>query len=190
MQACTGWPRQEVLSRLLSVQKQVLPDDQLAGPASGRPVHGGLRLLRSLGAPPAGSRSTGPFGTLKGGCSGRPCSTQPGPDHAHSSPRGVGGGGVCRAHAVAAVQIGADPSKEQVEKFVWDTLNSGKVVPGYGHAVLRKTDPRYACQARSARLCCLAAEGRHARAWPHRQLCCMPASQWGPGLRLREGSLS
>lgn len=43
-------------------------------------------------------------------------------------------------------QLGTDPSKEEVEKFVWDTLKSGKVVPGYGHAVLRKTDPRYACQ--------------------------------------------
>ena len=43
-------------------------------------------------------------------------------------------------------QLGDDPTKEEVEKFVWDTLKSGKVVPGYGHAVLRKTDPRYACQ--------------------------------------------
>ncbi|KAK9812133.1 hypothetical protein WJX73_009895 [Symbiochloris irregularis] len=43
-------------------------------------------------------------------------------------------------------QLGTDPSKDEVEKFVWDTLKSGKVVPGYGHAVLRKTDPRYACQ--------------------------------------------
>ena len=48
---------------------------------------------------------------------------------------------------LCAAQLGADPSKEEVEKFVWDTLNSGKVVPGYGHAVLRKTDPRYTCQA-------------------------------------------
>ena len=31
-------------------------------------------------------------------------------------------------------------------QFVWKTLKSGKVVPGYGHAVLRKTDPRYTCQ--------------------------------------------
>jgi citrate synthase len=38
------------------------------------------------------------------------------------------------------------PSKEVLEKFVWDTLNSGQVIPGYGHAVLRKTDPRYAAQ--------------------------------------------
>ena len=41
------------------------------------------------------------------------------------------------------------PSKEEVEKFVWDTLNSGRVIPGFGHAVLRKTDPRYTCQVRA-----------------------------------------
>ena len=29
---------------------------------------------------------------------------------------------------------------------IWDLLNSKRVVPGYGHAVLRKTDPRYTCQ--------------------------------------------
>jgi citrate synthase len=33
-----------------------------------------------------------------------------------------------------------------MKKFVWDTLNSGQVIPGFGHAVLRKTDPRYAEQ--------------------------------------------
>jgi citrate synthase len=27
--------------------------------------------------------------------------------------------------------------------FVRDTLKSGRVIPGYGHAVLRKTDPRF-----------------------------------------------
>jgi len=36
------------------------------------------------------------------------------------------------------------PSKEQLEKYAWETLKSGKVVPGYGHAVLRITDPRFA----------------------------------------------
>ena len=35
------------------------------------------------------------------------------------------------------------PSPEQLEKFAWETLESGKVVPGYGHAVLRITDPRF-----------------------------------------------
>ncbi|RMG60995.1 MAG: citrate (Si)-synthase, partial [Deltaproteobacteria bacterium] len=35
---------------------------------------------------------------------------------------------------------------EELEQYCWDTLNSGKVIPGYGHAVLRKTDPRYMAQ--------------------------------------------
>jgi citrate synthase len=38
------------------------------------------------------------------------------------------------------------PSKEQIEQYVKDTLAAGKVVPGYGHAVLRKTDPRFTAQ--------------------------------------------
>ncbi|MFP5041587.1 citrate (Si)-synthase, eukaryotic, partial [Parasediminibacterium sp. JCM 36343] len=38
------------------------------------------------------------------------------------------------------------PAKEQIEKYVQDTLTGGKVVPGYGHAVLRKTDPRFTAQ--------------------------------------------
>jgi citrate synthase len=37
-------------------------------------------------------------------------------------------------------------SNEELTKAVWDTLNAGQVVPGFGHAVLRKTDPRYTCQ--------------------------------------------
>jgi citrate synthase len=37
-------------------------------------------------------------------------------------------------------------TKEELKKAVWDTLNSGQVVPGFGHAVLRKTDPRYTAQ--------------------------------------------
>lgn len=38
------------------------------------------------------------------------------------------------------------PSKDELSKALWDTLNSGQVIPGYGHAVLRKTDPRYVAQ--------------------------------------------
>jgi citrate synthase len=41
---------------------------------------------------------------------------------------------------------GAEPTEENVKKALWDTLNSGHVIPGYGHAVLRKTDPRYTAQ--------------------------------------------
>lgn len=43
--------------------------------------------------------------------------------------------------------LGSGPyTNEQVTKACWDILNSGRVIPGYGHAVLRKTDPRFTCQ--------------------------------------------
>ena len=42
--------------------------------------------------------------------------------------------------------LGGVPTKDQLHKYLWDTLKSGKVIPGYGHAVLRKTDPRYIAQ--------------------------------------------
>lgn len=42
--------------------------------------------------------------------------------------------------------LGEDPTKEEVIQFIKQLLASGQVVPGYGHAVLRKTDPRYTCQ--------------------------------------------
>jgi len=38
------------------------------------------------------------------------------------------------------------PTKKQIEEYVKKTLSEGKVVPGYGHAVLRKTDPRFTAQ--------------------------------------------
>ena len=41
---------------------------------------------------------------------------------------------------------GKVPSRPQLTKFLWDTLNAGRVIPGYGHAVLRRTDPRYTAQ--------------------------------------------
>jgi citrate synthase len=43
--------------------------------------------------------------------------------------------------------LGTDePTKEQIADYVKKTLSEGKVVPGYGHAVLRKTDPRFTAQ--------------------------------------------
>ncbi len=39
-----------------------------------------------------------------------------------------------------------DPSKEQIADFVQKTLDGGKVIPGYGHAVLRQPDPRFMAQ--------------------------------------------
>jgi citrate synthase len=38
---------------------------------------------------------------------------------------------------------GERPSKNIIEEFVKKTLASGRVIPGYGHAVLRNTDPRF-----------------------------------------------
>jgi citrate synthase len=43
-------------------------------------------------------------------------------------------------------KFGRVPTKEELKQFAWDTLNSGQVIPGYGHAVLRKTDPRFTAQ--------------------------------------------
>ena len=41
---------------------------------------------------------------------------------------------------------GGVPTREALAQFVWETLNAGQVVPGYGHGVLRVTDPRYMAQ--------------------------------------------
>ncbi len=38
------------------------------------------------------------------------------------------------------------PSSEEVKKYAEQTLARGEVIPGYGHAVLRKTDPRFSVQ--------------------------------------------
>ncbi len=46
------------------------------------------------------------------------------------------------------------PSDQDLRQFAWDTLNSGQVIPGYGHAVLRITDPRFdAFHEFGARVC-------------------------------------
>jgi len=42
--------------------------------------------------------------------------------------------------------VGMSPSDSELKEWIWNTLKSGQVVPGFGHAVLRKTDPRYTCQ--------------------------------------------
>jgi len=45
-----------------------------------------------------------------------------------------------------ADKIGMEPTDEQLSEYIWSTLKGGRVVPGFGHAVLRKTDPRYEAQ--------------------------------------------
>jgi citrate synthase len=46
------------------------------------------------------------------------------------------------------------PTKEQIADYIHKTLLAGKVVPGYGHAVLRKTDPRFTAQMEFAKRHC------------------------------------
>jgi len=48
-------------------------------------------------------------------------------------------------------EIGEDPNEEQIASYIQHTLTDGKVVPGYGHAVLRKTDPRFTAQQEFAK---------------------------------------
>ncbi|CAH1395722.1 unnamed protein product [Nezara viridula] len=43
-------------------------------------------------------------------------------------------------------ELGENAPDEKVKEYCLKTLKSGQVIPGYGHAVLRKTDPRYTCQ--------------------------------------------
>jgi citrate synthase len=48
-------------------------------------------------------------------------------------------------------KFGGVPSREDLYKFAWDTLNGGHVIPGYGHAVLRVPDPRFTAQMEFAK---------------------------------------
>jgi citrate synthase len=48
-------------------------------------------------------------------------------------------------------KFGGVPARDDLYKFAWDTLNGGKVIPGYGHAVLRVPDPRFTAQMEFAK---------------------------------------
>ena len=48
-------------------------------------------------------------------------------------------------------KFGGVPSRDDLYKFAWDTLNGGHVIPGYGHAVLRVPDPRFTAQMEFAK---------------------------------------
>lgn len=47
-------------------------------------------------------------------------------------------------------QFNGVPTAEQLREYAWETLNRGQVIPGYGHAVLRKPDPRFTAQFKFA----------------------------------------
>ena len=61
----------------------------------------------------------------------------------------------CLKFVLAIIEkYGGAPTKEQLTEYAWDVLNSGRVIPGYGHAVLRATDPRFtAFHAFGSRVC-------------------------------------
>jgi len=40
-------------------------------------------------------------------------------------------------------ELGDGITHENIKEFLWKTLKSGQVVPGYGHGVLRNPDPRF-----------------------------------------------
>jgi len=45
---------------------------------------------------------------------------------------------------------GGVPTREALAEYCWETLRRGQVIPGYGHGVLRVTDPRYLALQRFA----------------------------------------
>ena len=57
-------------------------------------------------------------------------------------------------HLSLMERFGGVPTEKQLTDFAWETLNSGRVIPGFGHAVLRCTDPRYvACHDFGLKAC-------------------------------------
>ncbi|KAF0852192.1 mitochondrial citrate synthase [Andalucia godoyi] len=83
-----------------------------------------------------GSALSDPFLSLSGGMNGLA-----GPLH------GLANQEVLRFLKKIQAQLpGPQYTKEDLTKTLWNHLNGGQVIPGYGHAVLRKTDPRYTCQ--------------------------------------------
>lgn len=50
----------------------------------------------------------------------------------------------CLAWILETIEkFGGVPSEEQLRDMAFDTLRNGRVIPGYGHAVLRVVDPRF-----------------------------------------------
>jgi len=63
-----------------------------------------------------------------------------------------------RFHLAVREAFNGVPTREQLTKYAWDLLNAGRVIPGFGHAVLRSTDPRYTALHEFAQRCCADAE--------------------------------
>ncbi len=59
-----------------------------------------------------------------------------------------------RFHLEIQESFGGVPTADQLKEHAWALLNSGRVIPGFGHAVLRCTDPRYIACSEFARKAC------------------------------------
>lgn len=60
-----------------------------------------------------------------------------GPLHGRSSQ-------ACLEWVLAAIEkYGGEPTEEEIREYTRETIGAGRIVPGYGHAVLRGQDPRY-----------------------------------------------
>ncbi|MCH8150655.1 MAG: citrate (Si)-synthase, partial [Planctomycetes bacterium] len=57
-------------------------------------------------------------------------------------------------HLAIQERFGGVPTADQLKDHAWELLNSGRVIPGFGHAVLRCTDPRYIACSEFARKTC------------------------------------
>ncbi len=79
-----------------------------------------------------GSTLSDPYYAVMGGLAGLA-----GPLHGEANQEGV-------RYVLDVLKTFKDvPSDDELKKYVTDTLVSGKLIPGYGHPVLRVTDPRF-----------------------------------------------
>lgn len=46
-------------------------------------------------------------------------------------------------HVAIQEKFGGAPTEKQLHDYAWELLKAERVIPGFGHAVLRATDPRY-----------------------------------------------
>lgn len=95
----------------------------------------------------AGSALSDPYYSVAAGLSGLA-----GPLH------GLANQECLRFHLGIMEKFGKLPTKDELRDYAWEVLNSGRVIPGFGHAVLRDTDPRYTALHEFAKKACPDAE--------------------------------
>jgi len=106
-----------------------------------------MRLYLTLHADHEGGTVSAHTTHLVGSALSDPCLSLAAGMNALAGPlHGLASQEVVRWIAELKRKLGGDPDEDQVRQHVWNTLESGQVVPGYGHAVLRRTDPRYVAQ--------------------------------------------